>query len=69
MDKPIQLLINELKQNLVTIINDTKIPMFCITPILKDIYEQCKIVEEEQYSTALKQYEESNKENAKEDKK
>ena len=59
MDKPIQLIVEELKKNITKIINDVQIPMMCITPIIKDVYEQCISIEKQQYEIVKKEYENS----------
>ena len=59
MDKPIQLIVEEFKKNIEKIINDVQIPMMCITPIIKDVYEQCIRIKRQQYEIVKKEYENS----------
>ncbi len=59
MDKPIQINIEELKNNIASIINDAKLPMCIITPVIKDIFEQCSLIEKQQLEFAKKEYSKS----------
>lgn len=59
MDKPIQIMIEELKDSIVSIINDAKLPMCVITPIVKDVLEQCNFIEKQQLELAKKEYSKS----------
>lgn len=63
MEKPIQIVIEDLRKNIAKNINDTKLPACFVTPILKDIYEQCIALEKQQYEQAKKAYEDSLKNN------
>lgn len=56
-NKPIQLSISEIKAEIASIINQNDLPMCVITPIIKEIYEQCQSVERQQYEMAKQQYE------------
>ena len=62
MKKPIQIIIEETKAELNNsiskIISSSSLPMCCITPILKEIYETCSQVEREQLELAKKKYNE-----------
>ena len=53
MNKPIQLIIADFRKEL---INDTYLPMVCITPVVKDLYEQCVLIEKEQFRQAEEEY-------------
>lgn len=57
MNKPIQLIIEETKNNIVNTINKAELPMCCISPILKDIYEQTVLLEKQQLDMAKEEFE------------
>lgn len=59
MEKPIQIVIEDLRENIAKYINDSKLPACFVTPIVKDIYEQCITLEKQQYEQAKKTYEDS----------
>lgn len=59
MEKPIQIVIEDLRETIAKDINDTKLPACFVTPILKDIYEQCIALEKQQYEQAKRTYEDS----------
>lgn len=40
MDKPITMLIEEFEQNLVKVVNESKLPPFIVERCLRDIYHQ-----------------------------
>lgn len=40
MNKPISMLINEAKVNIIKAINESELPPCLIQPIIKDVYEQ-----------------------------
>lgn len=56
MEKPIALIINELKQNIVKEINKTQLPLVVIEPIVKNIYEELKQITEEQSKREIEAY-------------
>lgn len=60
-NKPIQLLIEDVKMQLNTeiakIINESELPMCLINPILKDIFERCIDIEKQQYEAVKSEYE------------
>ncbi|MEZ3422516.1 MAG: hypothetical protein K1W39_02240 [Lachnospiraceae bacterium] len=56
MNKPIQLIIADFRKELSNTINDTYLPMVCITPVVKDLYEQCVLIEKEQFRQAEEEY-------------
>lgn len=56
-NKPIQLIIADLKSGLSNVINDAHIPMICITPVIKELYEKCLLIENEQFRQAKDEYE------------
>lgn len=59
MNKPIQLVIADLKSDLSNAVNNTPLPMCCITPAIKELYEQCILIEKEQFKQAKEKYESS----------
>ncbi len=73
MDKPVQLVIADLKSGLSNAINNAQLPMVCITPVVKELYENCMMIEREQYIQAKEGYEKSlgteNNKNSQADKK
>jgi len=73
MDKPVQLVIADLKSGLSNAINNAQLPMVCITPVVKELYENCMMIEREQYMQAKEGYEKSleteNNKNSQADKK
>lgn len=56
MNKPIQLIIADFRKALSNAINNTHLPMVCITPVVKDLYEQCVLIEKEQFRQAEEEY-------------
>lgn len=59
MDKPVQLVIADLKSGLSNVLNNAQLPMVCITPVVKELYENCMLIEREQYMQAKEGYEKS----------
>lgn len=57
MDKPVQLMVADLKANLSNVINNAQLPMVCITPVIKELYENCTLIEREQFMQAKGEYE------------
>lgn len=53
----------EFKENIVQMINTSGMPAFILKPIIKELYEQLNLLEQQQYEEALK-----NKEKTEEDK-
>lgn len=66
-NKPISLVMDELKGNIVNVINDSKLPICIVEPILKDIYEQISSLAKVQLEQDKKEYSEAQKEEAKEE--
>lgn len=52
----------ETKEKIVNLINGTQLPAFILKPIVKDLYEQLEILEQNQYKEALKVKESKEKE-------
>lgn len=59
MDKPVQLIIADLKSDLSNAVNNAHLPMVCITPVIKELYEKCLLIEKEQFRQAKEEYEKS----------
>lgn len=57
MDKPVQLMVADLKADLSNVINNAQLPMVCITPVIKELYENCTLIEREQFMQAKGEYE------------
>lgn len=69
MDKPVQLMVADLKAGLSNVINNAQLPMVCITPVIKELYENCTLIEREQFMQAKGEYEKNlEAENNKKDK-
>lgn len=62
MEKPISLKLKELKDNLVNEINESRLPMCILRPIIEDIYNQVVRVEQQEYTQDKNAYENSEKE-------
>lgn len=67
MNKPANLICEETKENMVKIINESKLPAFLLEPLLKDLYNQVNILKQREleeskreYMNSLKQEEEVN---------
>ena len=44
----------EFKEKMVNVINNSNLPAFIIKPILKELFEQVNLLEEQQYQEVLK---------------
>ena len=44
----------ELKENLIKLINEANLPAFIIKPIIKELFEQLNLLEEQQYQEIIK---------------
>ena len=53
----------EIKENLVGIINSSGMPAFILKNIVKELYDQLNIIEQQQYEEALKNKEKTEEEN------
>lgn len=58
MEKPIDLKTEELKQNLLNVINESKLPVFIVELILKDIYNEVLFLKNNELMTSKEKYEE-----------
>lgn len=63
MEKPIVLAMEELKQNIMKAVQDSQLPIYIVEPIMKEMYQQCNMANEE---FKVKQIAEYNQELAKE---
>lgn len=59
MNKPANLIMEETKENIVKIINESGLPPFLVEPILKDLYNQINILKQQELEQSKKQYEDS----------
>ena len=59
MTKPANLIIEETKENLVKVINESGLPPFLLEPVLKDLYNQISILKQQELEQSKKQYEDS----------
>lgn len=57
MDKPATLLQRDFKDNLVKIINESKLPAFVLVPILEQALAEVRDIEEKQYEADKAAYE------------
>jgi hypothetical protein len=65
MEKPVSIKVQELKEELVDLINDSGLPAFIVEPIVKDIYEQIIQAKNQEYTKDKENYENSLKEEKK----
>ncbi len=65
MTKPANLIIEETKENLVKVINESGLPPFLLEPVLKDLYNQISILKQQELEQSKKQYEDSLKQEEK----
>ncbi len=56
MDKPITLQVQEFKENIVKLVNDSKLPAFILKPVVLDLVNELVKLEQIQYETDLKEY-------------
>lgn len=66
MDKPISVVLEELKQDIINSINNTNLPICIIEPIIKDLYNEIAVLSKQQLLKDKEKYEESQKEEIKE---
>lgn len=59
MTKPANLIIEETKENLVKVINESGLPPFLVEPILKDLYNQISILKQQELEKSKQEYENS----------
>ena len=58
MDKPIILQINEFDTKLISLINKAGLPAFLMRPTIEKVYNNLLQMEQQEYNTALNQYQE-----------
>lgn len=59
MNKPANLLVEDTKEELIKVINESGLPPFLVEPILKDIYNQVTVLKQKELEESKKSYEES----------
>lgn len=59
MNKPANLIIEETKENLVKVINESGLPPFLLEPVLKDLYNQISILKQQELEKSKQEYENS----------
>lgn len=59
MTKPANLIIEETKENLVKVINESGLPPFLVEPIIKDLYNQVNILKQQELEKSKREWEES----------
>lgn len=66
MNKPANLIVEETRENITKVINESGLPPFLIEPIVRDIYNQVIFLKQQELEKSKKDYEESLKEEKKE---
>ena len=66
IEKPISVIRQEFIDTLIKDINDSKLPLFVIEPILKGLYTEVKIASQRQYEIEKSQYENALRDSLKE---
>lgn len=59
IQKPIMIEMNEFKESLARLINDSAMPMAIVNMILREVLVQCTEIESQQYKAAAQQYSEA----------
>lgn len=59
MNKPADLIVEETRENLSKVINESGLPPFLIEPIIRDIYNQISFLKQKELENSKKEYEES----------
>lgn len=59
MEKPITLKLNEFKNNAVSLVNTSGLPLFIVEPILKDLLSAVQVKMEQEYQRDKAVYEQS----------
>ena len=59
MNKPANLIVEETRENITKVINESGLPPFLVEPILKDIYNQVTVLKQKELEESRKSYEES----------
>lgn len=59
MNKPANLIIEETKEKIVKVINESGLPPFLLEPILKNLYDQISILKQRELEKSKQEYENS----------
>ena len=59
MNKPANLIIEETKEKIVKVINESGLPPFLLEPVLKDLYNQISILKQQELEKSKQEYENS----------
>lgn len=68
MEKPLNLRIEEVRNQIANIINEANLPAYILKPIVKDFYTQLQNLEQQELIQAQRQYEKSLKDEKKTEK-
>lgn len=66
MDKPISIILEELKQEIADSINKSQLPLAIVEPIMKDLCNEITIMARQQLTKDKEEYEKNQKEETKE---
>ncbi len=58
IEKPTVLVAEEIRQSIIDLLNNSKLPAFILEPILKEIYTDLKVAKNKEYEYQKRQYEE-----------
>lgn len=56
MEKPISLIIDETRRSLISTCNNSGLPTFILEPMIKDIYQEIKLLSNEQLKRDTEEY-------------
>ena len=59
MNKPANLIMEETKENIAKVVNESGLPPFLLEPILKDLYNQVSILKQQELEKSRQEYENS----------
>ena len=59
MNKPANLIIEETKEKIVKVINESGLPPFLLEPILKNLYNQISILKQQELEKSKQEYKDS----------
>ena len=59
MEKPLNLKLKEIKEQIANIINQANLPAYILKPIVKEFYNQLEILEQQELIQAEKEYQNS----------
>lgn len=65
MNKPANLIMEETKENIAKVVNESGLPPFLLEPILKDLYNQVSILKQQELEKSRQEYENSLKQEEK----